>query len=256
MFSVGDIKFLSFAVQHTANTYPLPRRIIPYMDLTYLLSGRMEYYINDEYVALSAGDAILFPPGSIRQRLFTDTPVCYASFNIQFNKPFVSPVYGHIRQCVRSNTEYLLELMEKELKTVSSEKDEKCTALFSYLFAQLTEIACDRENPRIKSIKQYVINNLSKELTLEEIANSIHLAPNYCSSFFKKETGVALMQFVLQERLAMAKRLIITTDQPLHKISEKCGFEDYNYFSHAFKKHVGMSATQYKNKKLSELLKK
>jgi len=256
MFSVGDIKFLSFAVQHTANTYPLPRRIIPYMDLTYLLSGQMEYYINDEHVTLSAGDAILFPPGSIRKRLLTDTPVCYASFNIQFNTPFTSPVYGHIKQCVRSNTEYLLELMEKELNTVSSEKSEKCTALFSYLFAQLTETACDRENPRIKSIKQYVINNLSRELTLEEIANSIHLAPNYCSSFFKKETGVALMQFVLQERLAMAKRLIITTDQPLHKISEKCGFEDYNYFSHAFKKHVGMSATQYKNKKLSELLKK
>ena len=94
------------------------------------------------------------------------------------------------------------------------------------------------------------------EIKIDEIASHIGMNRSSFCSFFKKETGVALMQFVLQERLAMAKRLIITTDQPLHKISEKCGFEDYNYFSHAFKKHVGMSATQYKNKKLSELLKK
>ncbi len=254
MLTPEHIKILRFWINRYPNTFPLEAAVIPYMDLTILLSGEMEYYINGTYVKLQSGDAILFPPGSTRERLFNNTPVHYASINLELHTPIDFPATGHIPKCVRTDTEYFLESLLKEINSVSLHKEEKCCALFSYLFYQVTETACDKEDARIKTIKQYVIQNLARKITLEEIANMVHLAPNYCSSYFKKETGISLMQFILQERLDFAKRLLITKDLPLSKIAEKCGFEDYIYFSHAFKKQVGMSPSQYKDRKIQKML--
>ena len=54
--------YLIFSFYRRKSVFPLPKRTIPYMDLTYLMEGSMEYYLNDEKILLRAGDAILYPP--------------------------------------------------------------------------------------------------------------------------------------------------------------------------------------------------
>ena len=134
-------KYLLFSFHRRNEVVSLPNRAIPYLDLTYLLEGNMEYYYNDERILLRAGDAILYPPGSVRQRIYSSAPAYYASFNIEFTKSFQSPICGHLPKCIRSSTPVLLETFKKEFTSVSPHKQEKCASIFSYLYYQLLDTA-------------------------------------------------------------------------------------------------------------------
>ncbi len=85
--------------------------------------------------------------------------------------------------------------------------------------------------------------------TGDAIATAVNLAPNYLCNLFKKHTGITVIDFIIEQRIDFAKRLMIAQDTPLFKISENCGFNDYNYFSKTFKKHTGTTAAKYKKMK-------
>lgn len=242
-------KFLTFDLAHRKEVFPIPRRVLPYMDLTYCLEGTMEYYYNDEHVLLRSGDAILFPPGSVRQRLHTKTPNYYSSFNIRLSEGVTLPIAGYLPKCVRSNTIVLLETIRRDFNQDSPHRQEKCAAIFSYLYHQLKETVLDKDNPHIKNIKQYIISHLSEPLSLEEIATAVYLTPNYLCTLFKKHTGQTIVEYIIMQRIDLAKRLIIAKDWPLHQISEQCGFSDYKHFSHTFKKVTGVVPKEYRKVK-------
>lgn len=225
---------------------------LTYIDLTYCLEGKMEYEYNGEYVELLPGDAIFFPVGSERVRYFNANPNNYASFNVVLREPFESEVGGYIPKAVMPDTVYMLDTFKHAFNSVSAKKQEKCASIFSYLYYQIVEAVKDRENSHIKLAKQYMLSHLSEDVRLEEIANEVHLAPNYLCSVFKKDTGKTIMQYLAEQRIDLAKRLILTQSEELYKISELCGFSDYNHFSHTFKKISGVSPMFYrkiKNKK-------
>ena len=117
------------------------------------------------------------------------------------------------------------------------------------MYYQIIEATVNNENPHIKSIKQYVSKHYKEKMTLSEIANEVHLAPEYCSSLFAKQVGVSLFDFISKQRIEEAKSLIITTGFSFTKIAELCGFDDYNYFSRVFKRVAGVSPKDYRKLK-------
>ena len=194
----------------------------------------------------SSGDAILFPPGSFRERLYSDQPGYYASFNVLFPENTEFPFNGHIPGCVQASTIELLRIFKQDYTSASFCRDEKCKTILSYLLYQLEDIFLDKENPHIKSIKQYILNNISCHITLNDISKIVHLTPEYCSSLFKKNVGENIFTYILKHRTELAASLLLTTDMPLIEIAERCGFESYTYFSHTFKRIMGISARDYR----------
>ena len=63
---------------------------------------------------------------------------------------------------------------------------------------------------------------------------------------FKKEMGKSIINYLIDVRISEARNLISGSALPLSAISEKVGFEDYNYFSRIFKKRVGYTPRQYR----------
>lgn len=242
-------EFLRFPFHRRSYVIDIPEKKLPYLDLTFCLEGNMEYYYEGKKIILGAGDGILYPPGSVRKRNFSDKPAYYASFNIQFPEGFEPSVCGYLPNCIHSNTIRMLEAFKKDFESVSSHKQEKCAAIFYYLYHQLIETVLNAENPHIKKVKQYVLSHLSEPLTLHDVAAAVHLAPQYLCTLFKKHTGMTIVDFIIEQRIDLAKRLIITQDTPLFDISESCGFKDYNYFSKTFKKLTGTTATNYRKLK-------
>lgn len=242
-------QFLTFTFGRPNQVFALPDAQLSYMDLTYCIEGEMQYAIDQKSVTLNAGDAIVFPAGSVRSRRFSESPCFYASFNIRFPDTFVPPIRGRIPNCIFPDTIGMLESFKKNYNSVSLFRQEKCAGIFSYLYSQVLEAAMDKENPHVKRTKQYVISNLSKPLTLQEIAEKVHLEPHYLCTLFKKQTGTTVMQYIINQRIDLAKRLIITQEEKLYQIAEQCGFDNYNHFSHTFKSITGLSAVQYRNLK-------
>ena len=216
------------------------------LDLTLCIEGTMHYLYNGEHITLNAGDGILILPGSFRERFESDIPTLYASFNLAFDYDEQFEIEGHLPGVVNSNILYLLELFKKDFVTVSSKKDEKCLSIFNYIYNHIYETVRITEKPHIKAIKQYISDNLAGDLSLSLLSEHVHLAPQYICSLFKKETGMTITQFILKSRIDHAKMLISATNESILDIAEGCGFSDYCYFSHSFKKLTGVSARQYR----------
>ncbi len=225
-------------------------RAFPCLDLTFCIEGEMHYVYNGEHIILRAGDGIMILPGTARERYESFTPTRYASINVTFDYQEEFEIDGYLPGVVNSSILYMLDILKKDYVTVSLNRNQKCLSAFSYIYNQIVETVCDREKPHIKAVKQFISDNLSGDLSLSRIAEHVHLAPQYICSLFKKETGMTITQFTLKSRIDNAKMLILSTNEPVSKIAESCGFSDYCYFSHAFKKITGISARQFRSEYL------
>lgn len=63
----------------------------------------------------------------------------------------------------------------------------------------------------------------------------------------KAITGMTTTEYILRMRIKMAKELLTSTDLPIGEIAYKCGVDDISYFGTIFKKHTGVSPTQYRS---------
>lgn len=98
-----------------------------------------------------------------------------------------------------------------------------------------------------KKIEEYVRENLSRDIHLQDIACSVNLSPYYLSRSFKAATGRGLWQFVLECRVRQAMRLIRDGRSPsLAYVARSCGFESYSQFTAAFRRFVGQLPSEYR----------
>ncbi|TXK79629.1 AraC family transcriptional regulator [Paenibacillus sp. N3.4] len=106
------------------------------------------------------------------------------------------------------------------------------------------------EKTMIERVKKYMKENLTSEITREEIAESVHLNPAYLSRFFKKETGETLTDFMTNERMKMAKELLTDTDATISQIAVSLGYFHFSHFSKMFKRTYDI--TPYEFRKLQK----
>lgn len=93
---------------------------------------------------------------------------------------------------------------------------------------------------------QTFYSNFGSNLTLDFLAEYVHLSPEYLSRYFKKHTGKNLSKFITETRIKKAKYMLRTDDQPIHEIAEYCGYTSISNFEKAFKKLTGMTAGEYR----------
>ncbi len=90
-------------------------------------------------------------------------------------------------------------------------------------------------------VKKYVHEHMSEEIRRSDLAGELNLNPDYLSRAFKKETGVTLVDFILNEKMQVARGLIKTTNLPLSFISSKVGYDNSSYFAQSYKKVFGVT---------------
>ena len=90
----------------------------------------------------------------------------------------------------------------------------------------------------------------SKDMSLNYVANKIGLSPNYLSTIFSTETEVTFTEYVTTIKMEKAIDLLITTNLRANEIAIEIGYQDPHYFSHLFKKYTGLSAREYRRRKL------
>ena len=110
--------------------------------------------------------------------------------------------------------------------------------MFNYIPSKGNEIT--------KKAIRYISQNFSRNLTLDEVADHVHLNPAYFSTLFKQSTGSSFKEYLNMVRIEESKRLLSNTDYSIIDISLATGFEDQSYFSKVFKKYTGLTPKQYR----------
>lgn len=98
----------------------------------------------------------------------------------------------------------------------------------------------------IEGIKGFIRNNYNRNLTLEEIADSVYLSPYYVSRIFKESQSITVMDYVTRVKLDEAKKMLGNTRYKIDEIAVRLGYSDASYFSKVFKKNEGMTPTQFR----------
>lgn len=102
-------------------------------------------------------------------------------------------------------------------------------------------------NPRvIEDAKQWIRDHISEDISLNKLANHLHMSPNYFSTLFKQATGETFIEFATRTRFDLAKQLLLKPEKKIYEIAEKVGYTDANYFSIAFKKSEGITPSQFR----------
>ncbi|MBX0357767.1 AraC family transcriptional regulator [Halobacillus sp. Nhm2S1] len=103
-------------------------------------------------------------------------------------------------------------------------------------------------SPLVERTQRYIFQNLTKDLNLKGIAETLNVNPNYLSGVFTKEKGVSITQFINQQRIKEAKELLCITHHSLMDISILLGYNSQSYFTRVFKSIVGVGPKEFRQK--------
>lgn len=106
----------------------------------------------------------------------------------------------------------------------------------------------------VQQVITFVELNYMNDLTLEEIAQAVHLTKQYLSALFKEVTGTTVFRYVYSRRINQAKILLWLN--PNLSVTETCyavGFKHLAHFSRMFKEMVGSTPEHYRHSRLSTL---
>ncbi|MFK4996896.1 helix-turn-helix transcriptional regulator [Bacillus sp. N9] len=78
------------------------------------------------------------------------------------------------------------------------------------------------------------------------MANHVYLNPDYVTRIFKRETGLSISEYLQQERIDTAKKLLIHTNKPISDIAIESGYSSFSYFSTIFKKVTQCSPVEFR----------
>ena len=91
--------------------------------------------------------------------------------------------------------------------------------------------------------------NYNKDITLDEIADMLHLNPSYFSKKFKAVNGFGFKEYLNTIRINRSEQLLLETDMSITEIALECGYDNSNYFGDAFKHLNHLSPTQFRKAK-------
>lgn len=119
----------------------------------------------------------------------------------------------------------------------------------SYLVStgsQTASLPGNESKQLVQEVMRYMECTFRHEITLQTLADLVHLDPSYFIRLFKEQAGVTPYKYLQQLRLNAAKSLLLHTKLPITEVAEQVGFPSIHYFSRRFKEVHGVSPSEYR----------
>ena len=224
------------------------------LTITALKSGMIEILFNDKTDILSAGKLSFVNPHEAHSASLTQTQSlgCYVLYlssdwcrEINFSKITKSLINDKIFY------ERFLETCELLfLKEVSAlEKEEKLLEFISDIFLNYSEkniqtvIHTKNRNLAYK-IKAYLEENTEDEILLTDISHTLELSVIHIIRIFKKEFGLPIHSYLLNQKVHLAKELL-SQNMPISEVAQLSGFFDQSHLNRSFKRVFQLTPKEY-----------
>ena len=232
----------------------------PHAELFFCLNGTGELQIARKRIHISKGDFFLINPGVEHTE--------YSSQEEQLSY-IVIGASGVRFLSGRENTEQYCLIRGKNnsleyepyfldiIRELSEKKDgylSICLSILNILFAKISrslqvEIASSVPMSgalNCGEIKQMIDEHFAKPITLEWLAAQAHISKYHLSHSFQRQYAISPIQYLNKRRLQEAEHLLAHTTHSLSEIGNMIGFSSASYFSQAFKRHAGLSPSEYR----------
>lgn len=110
----------------------------------------------------------------------------------------------------------------------------------------------DSDQALIQIILRYIRANIDQDIRRTDIASVVYLSPSYISRIFREHMGMPLKEFIIQEKMKLARTLICSTHLPISVIATKVGYGNFSHFSQTYKRQWGVSPSAEREGSVAE----
>lgn len=228
----------------------------------YICGGEYVFNINDEHITAKNGDMVIAPKGSRLDFFSTDGKeyemfICHFTAECDHCNLFEYLEFPYMTTLGNERAEWYVHHSFEDLVHYNTINDVQ--AAFRVQADLLKILACfvdhtENERPTIKVNKDktlkpiitYIEENYKNDITVNELAQTAHLHPNYFIKTFKKQFGVPPMQYINRLRLTKARYALTNTSGTIQEIAVDSGFNGQSQFSKAFRQMFGLSPSEYR----------
>lgn len=263
-----------FSISHTITKAPrdddFELHIHESYELLCVVKGSVSYIVEGHKYKLSEG-ALMLMRSSETHKLVVEKSTEYERYVLNFLPSLVSKIglsrellapfkdrnIGEKNLYLSEEFKYLPPAVYFERAFSDIEMSRENDAIISLLSSLLLEIkrAFDNKEEFItrkrtisEEIISYINDNLKNDITIEKIANSLHISKTQVSREFKSAVGTSVYDYVLTKRLILFNKRA-GKEKNIQKLSQECGFHDYSSFYRLYKKRFGVSpVSTIKNK--------
>ena len=223
--------------------------------------GYQIYCVEDKTVKINAGEFLLIPPFMKHRAIesASDTFKYGLAFNVSENSEMHELIsdmdnytFGKTPDTVKENIDYI-RTEKRYGKIFSSSLISNRMFESIVLFLRASGVKClsddseeEGDDIRLVIAKQYVSDNVLRDVTVKELAAYCCVCPRQLSRIFKRDEGVTVAEYIRKERYLHIERMLATSSLSLREISEKMNFNNEYYFNSFFRKYSGMSPGNYR----------
>jgi two-component system response regulator YesN len=188
-------------------------------------------------------DAFIRPLGEtafksylIKNYIFIDLVVAAARF--------VNELGGDIDQVIPGLSH--IETVLTNIKTIEQIREQAQKILVSALAFRDSQTNSQHAG-MIQQAKEYIDHQyMDPNMSLNEVAAHVNHSPSHFSAVFSQETCKTFKEYLTEIRIKKAKELLRTTTLKSSEISYQIGYSDPHYFSYVFRKHTGLTPTEFR----------
>ena len=243
--------------EECGNRYFLERDDFNDYLILYTVSGKAHLTYRKKEYTVEAGDCFFLYCGEFHSyHTVGDEPwvIKWVHFNGSLAKYYFDKVHTVLGPVIRlgksTKIPATISKIVKHLKSMQSESEIIMSLLITEILTELLLISHmdhSKDIPGIISAAvEFIENNYTSKITLEQIASVVSVNKFYLSHQFKKHLGYSVYEYILIRRLDEGKKLLLDTNESMAQISDKLGYDTPSHFSRFFKKYTGYSPLKYR----------
>lgn len=221
----------------------------------YIISGTGVLHVNGQTYHPSSGDVYILPEHS-NHEYYPSEGATWVKLFFNLHGTGITAMleaFGIKNEVVFSKCEEVQVLFEEIFRKTREELPdsvimEECSALFIRFLMRLQDKIDNAGQVKDEALKlkEFIEQNIHRELTVKEISNAIFRSPDYCNKLLKRRYNITPYAYYTELRIENAKALLRHTALPIREISERLGYKNSQYFSKQFHHVTGMTPSAYR----------
>lgn len=270
--------FFTEGMLHQEGEITKPRYVYNY-EFEFIIDSRGKQYIENKKYIIEPGNLLFRRPGEYTYGVFPYSCYCIC-FDLAGTSSFDNRNRYNFHEVQEFECNYTNELLDHLPTYFEPKNPEKYHDLFKKIFKMFLNLSPTSEllikayilqllhtfsvdahssimDERLKQSKyykeligtvSYVDQHLNQRITLQALADHVRISPFHFHKIFTEYMGVTPNKFVTEKKIERAKELLIFTSHPIQNIALECGYDNIQYFSNSFKKHLQLSPSQYRKR--------
>ncbi len=103
----------------------------------------------------------------------------------------------------------------------------------------------------VAAARDHIDAHYDEKYSLEALAAKVHVSPGHLHTLFRSHLGLTPLDYLMEKRIEVAKRLMASGEDTMAEISKKVGFSSQSYFGKVFRRRTGMTPAKYRKQMYS-----